>query len=133
MIILDIEVLGGSDRYRVTHGDRLLLRSSRQPLLDGARRLLAGGVLATEEIGLRRLGGDRIDLRSSVGFAARLMVEEETRTGRPAFRRWRKLRYNREGMPGVSPPVRLNSHPIPSHTPSAKIAPRGSVSEDGVS
>jgi hypothetical protein len=67
-------------------GERLLVRRSRQPLLDGCRVLLAEGVDPAAPVEMRHDGADGY-LRSTVGAAAGLTVEEGERA--PTFRPWK--------------------------------------------
>jgi hypothetical protein len=56
-----------------------------QPLLDGARALLASGFSAHTVIELRHAGSDAVAMRAVLGVAACLTVTAN-RTGRPVFR-----------------------------------------------
>ena len=85
-LILIVTPGSSSDHYAVYVGEnrRLLLASSRQPLLDGARALLAEGCQPDTLLIMRRADG--VDaLRARAGDAARLTVDE-TRT---SFARWK--------------------------------------------
>jgi hypothetical protein len=66
--------------------DRILCRS-RQPFLDGARALLALGLPPETVLVMRHAGSDTEALRSTIGAASRLTVQENDKTG-PALRRW---------------------------------------------
>ena len=59
---------------------RVLVRS-RQPLFDGARRLLAEGVAPDTALTTRRRGSPIIAMRSTVGEAAKWTVAERNRGG----------------------------------------------------
>ena len=67
--------------------DRKLLSSSRQPLLDVARVLLAEGIPPDPRIAMQHKGSATIAMTSTVGVAAKLTVEEES--DGPRFRKWR--------------------------------------------
>jgi hypothetical protein len=54
---------------------RVICRSSRQPLLDGARVLLAEGTPPDTRIGMRHAGSSHVALSSTVGAAAGLTRE----------------------------------------------------------
>ena len=67
-------------------GNRLIC-SSRQPLLDAARVLMAGGIAPDAQIEMRHAGADHVALRAKVVAAAKLRVlEGERDTAR--FARW---------------------------------------------
>jgi hypothetical protein len=66
--------------------DRLIC-SSRQPLLDAARVLLAEGIAPDTQIDMRHAGADHVALRAKVGTAAKLRVLEGTRDT-VRFARW---------------------------------------------
>lgn len=80
--------------------DGCLLCRSRQPFLDGARRLLASGYPADTIIIMKRAGSVIEALHSTVGRAAALTVSEEAYRP-PRFKRWRP-RYMGEGSPPVA-------------------------------
>jgi hypothetical protein len=60
-----------------------LVASTREPLLDGSRALLAAGVDPAVEVGIRREGSSVVALSSRVGIAAGLTVKEDG--GGPRF------------------------------------------------
>src|SRR5215813_3788937 len=66
---------------------RKLLSSSRQPLLDAARVLLAQGIPPEPPLARQHKGSATIAMTSTVGEAAKLTVEQEP--GGPRFRKWR--------------------------------------------
>ena len=66
---------------------RKLLSSSRQPLLDAGRVLLAEGIPPDPRIAMQHKGSATIAMTSTVGVAAKLTVEEES--DGPRFRKWR--------------------------------------------
>jgi hypothetical protein len=63
--------------------DRLAISRSTQPMLDGARMLLAQGADPSTPVAMRHQG-DQDTLKSTIGAAARLTVAEGER--RPTFR-----------------------------------------------
>ena len=65
---------------------RKLLSSSRQPLLDAARVLLAEGIPPETPIAMQHKGSATIAMTSTVGEAAKLTVKEEPNG--PKFRKW---------------------------------------------
>src|SRR5437588_392179 len=67
-------------------GDRLIC-SSRQPLLDAARVLLAQGIVPDSIIEMRHAGADHVALRAKVMAATRLRVREGDRDI-ARFARW---------------------------------------------
>jgi hypothetical protein len=90
------------DRWDVRHGDRHLVHSTRTPLLDGARVLLDLGTDPAATVLMKHIGSDIDCLHSTVGAAAKLVVEDD-RFGRPVFRRIRR----RPPSDGAAPPVRF--------------------------
>jgi hypothetical protein len=96
------------------HLDDRQLCISRQPLLDGARILLAEGFDPETPI-VTRHAGDAFDaMISTVGEAAKWTVRENETEG-PRFVRW-------TAFPGVRghAPMRLNERPVPNPTPDAE-------------
>jgi len=81
--------LGVGRREHTAHlpDGRKLLSSSRQPLLDTARVLLAEGVPPETSNAMQHKGSATIAMTSTVGEAAKLTVEEES--DGPRFRKWR--------------------------------------------
>ena len=85
-ITIIVAPTGIRSRYCAWIGDRLLVKSSRTPLLDAARMLSGEGVDPATRIVMRHQGKDYDALRSTVGTAAGLVVEEHDA---PRFRKWR--------------------------------------------
>jgi hypothetical protein len=73
-------------RYRITHAGRVLVESSREPLLDACRALLAQGIPGRLE--MWRLGKAHPDAAVEIERGAGLTVAETAEHG-PVFRRWR--------------------------------------------
>ena len=73
-------------KFNAMLGDLLLVGSTRQPLLDGARHLLALGYPPDTAVVMRHAGSGIDSLRSTMGAAAALTVDE---TGTPRFARWK--------------------------------------------
>jgi hypothetical protein len=65
---------------------QMLVVGSRQPFLDGARVLLKSGWNPQQVIVMRHVGSSFDSLKSTVGAAAKLTVDE---TNRPTFARWK--------------------------------------------
>lgn len=76
----------GRGRFEVRLGDLIILKSSRQPLLDAARLFQAEGFSPDDRIVMRHAGADHDALSSTIGAAAKLTVEEDNVT---RFRGWR--------------------------------------------
>lgn len=72
-------------RYHASVEGRYLV-TSRSPFLDAARVLAAQGLDPVTQIALVHAGSDRITMRSTVGIAAGLVIEEGERL---ALRRYR--------------------------------------------
>src|SRR5262249_11957774 len=71
----------------LAHHEGTLLVESHQPLLDGARRLLAMGADPDEELRMYHRDGSEPALTAPIGVAATLTIEEGN--NRPYFRRWK--------------------------------------------
>lgn len=91
----------GRGRFEARHGERVLCVSSRQPLLDVARVLLAEGMPADTRITMRHAGANHDALSSTVGNAAKLEVKEDV--DGPRFVPF----YDRDGLGRNGPPMRF--------------------------
>jgi len=88
--------------YYTARCDGRLLCRSRQPFLDSARELIAAGYPADAIMVMRHADSAFESLRSTIGTAARLTVEN-TEQGKPDFRPWRGPR-SRGAAPLIAPP-----------------------------
>src|SRR5262245_31939175 len=77
----------GRGRYAGFIGGKRIVKSSYQPFLDAARRLLRSGVTADAILVMRHAGQPTDSLRAPIGDAGRLTVDERQRSG-PRFSRW---------------------------------------------
>ena len=68
-------------------GNRVIIRATRQPLLDGARALMALGVDATAAVIMRHVGSEADCITTKIDTAARLTVKDRKRGGL-AFEQW---------------------------------------------
>jgi hypothetical protein len=89
---------GAPGCFSATVNDRLMVLSSRVPLLDACRALLAEGADANSWVIMRHAGSNIDAMRAKLGIAAKSTVEDD-RLGRPNFRRWRGLRSAGGGSP----------------------------------
>jgi hypothetical protein len=90
----------GRDRFAARLDGRLLVRSSRTPLCDAARVLIAEGADPDSIIVMRHAGSSVDSFRARLSVAAALAVEErESRA--PRFVRWRPLHVT-DGSPGTA-------------------------------
>ena len=94
---------------------RKLLSSSRQPLLDAARVLLAQGIPPETPLAMQHKGSAIIAMTSTVGEAAKLTVEEEP--GGPRFRKWRPFPASRSVRTGDESDEGLVDSPQPLTVP----------------
>jgi len=94
---------------------RKLLSSSRQPLLDAARVLLAQGIPPETPLAMQHKGSATIAMTSTVGEAAKLTVEEEP--GGPRFRKWRPFPASRSVRTGDESDEGLVDSPQPLTVP----------------
>jgi hypothetical protein len=92
-------------RHEARHRQVLLCRSA-QPLLDGARALLAAGCDPSAALVMRREGSDLDALRTRVGVAAGLTVDETN----IRFARW-KPRLSQIGQTSIAP-LRRSASPL---------------------
>lgn len=83
MIVITVDSLGHG-RFKASSGERVLVTSSRQPFLAAARILKGYGMAEDTPIAMRHRGQDYDALRSTVGKAARLTVDD--RGGWPHFK-----------------------------------------------
>ena len=102
----------GAGRFMACLGERVILKSSRQPLLDAARVLLAEGVDPKACIQMRHAGSKHVALSATVGKAAKLTVDEHSGT---VFAKWRPL-----SVSAVSPPMRFDEEGVPTLAPDAR-------------
>lgn len=98
-------------RFEVRLGDRPILKSSRQPLLDAARVLAGEGVSPNARIAIRHAGANHVALSSTIGTAARLTVDEHNGT---VFAKWKP--YPRSAVP---PPMPFGNDQVPRIPPEA--------------
>jgi len=94
---------------------RKLLSSSRQPLLDAARVLLAQGIPPETPLAMQHKGSATIAMTSTVGEAAKLTVEQEP--GGPRFRKWRPFPASRSVRTGDESDEGLVDSPQPLTVP----------------
>jgi hypothetical protein len=102
-------------QFETRLGDRLIC-ISRQPLLDAARVLAAEGVDPATPIAVRHESAEYDSLRSTLGFAAGLTIEENEKVG-PRLARWKAFSRS-----DVRAPVRLFGEPASRSTPTLEIA-----------
>jgi hypothetical protein len=102
-------------KFAARFGDRVILKSSRQPLLDAARILLTPSADPKARIAMRHSGAEHAALSSTIGRVTRLTVEDGS-NGRPRFR----ARMVGRPRPRVSPAIRY-----PTPIPGGKSPPRG--------
>jgi hypothetical protein len=97
----------GQGRFDAWDGGTLLVAGSHQPFLDTARALVSGGTDPDTTLIMRHAGSTTDALRSRIGDAARLTVDEN----RGAFRRSRG-----DGGVAAATPMRSPAHPLPAPT-----------------
>jgi hypothetical protein len=134
-IIITVSPIGRG-RFEARVGDRIILKSSRQPLLDAARVLLAEGIPPDTRITMRHAGANHDALSSTVGKAAGWMVLETPAVG-PRFARWKPSAFGdgpspnaiwqrraiRLGSAGKTRPARPPPAPPPLSRGNAPSAP----------
>lgn len=99
--------LGGS-WFEAQCSGQLIVARTREPLLDGARALLAAGYHPDTVIVLRHAGSDINALRARIGTAARFYVEESGHG--PLLRSLRKAAPRAVDRPPVAQTCRAATH-----------------------
>jgi hypothetical protein len=89
MVQIDIEPLA-SGRYRVFHGDEVLIGAARTPFFSGARALIARGQDPKDIVEMRRKGSSEIAMRGRLEHAAALTVIETGKSG-PRLSEFREM------------------------------------------
>jgi len=92
-------------------GERVILESSRQPLLDAARVLLGEGADPRTRIQMRHAGAIHVALSSTVGKAAKLEVKDDING--PRFVPFYERRQDRRN----DSPVRFDEGVVPRQPP----------------
>jgi hypothetical protein len=99
LVIIVSPASSGRFCARLAEGDELLVASSRQPFVDAARVLIEKGHDADAALVMKHAGTDTVALRSRIGTAAGLTVDERSR---PLFTRW--MPFPRAAVsPGIAP------------------------------
>jgi hypothetical protein len=84
--------------------DRIVVRRNAQPLLDACRVLMAEGCNPATPIVMRHEGSVMDALRTTVGHAAKLTVDEPADGKRPPrFRDWRPRDMGDDSSPPIAP------------------------------
>ena len=101
----------GDGKFEARCDGQLLVASTRQPLLDGARALLAAGHHPDTVVVMRHAGSEVDALTARIGTAARFYVEEGAHGP--------TLRSVRQGPPGAvdRPPIEQTRHVLSEHHP----------------
>jgi hypothetical protein len=100
IVVVEHEKRGKFEAY--IGGERVPIVVSNQPFYATARWLLAQGTDPETPIAMRHRNSPIVSMRSTVGRAAQLSVEEDRHHG-PYVRRWRPLDLDRHGNPGAEP------------------------------
>jgi hypothetical protein len=98
-IIVIVAPLDRRGRFSVRFDGRSLVSASRLPFCDGARELVRLGYQPELVLLMRHEGSSAVALRSTIGEAAKLTVEDSDR-GPPGFRAWKPF-ISPEGSPGM--------------------------------
>jgi hypothetical protein len=98
--------------------DGELLCAARTPLLSAARVLLDRGASPTDTITMRHAGSHTVAMRSTVGVAAKLTVDETSGNGTPRFRPYDAPQMSNQpppaavsGSEAIDIPADDNAHP----------------------
>jgi hypothetical protein len=131
-MLVYVEEIKRSGRYKAVLADgAVLLKSSRQPFLDGARALLAQGIDPETVLVMARKSTGAESLRARVGDAAKLTVREDDRIG-PLFVRHEPMAEEAKAAlrRDRKPPAQLNRSPL-GKTPPASGALVGPTALQG--
>ena len=79
----------GEGLFLARYGDRILRKSTRQPLLDCARVLLREGADPKAMIEMRHHGSDHVAMKAPIWAAAKLTVAERDASYGPVFEPWK--------------------------------------------
>src|SRR5262245_24904697 len=89
-ILILVEPVGrGRFSARLADSGRVIVRSSRQPFLDAARRLLDLGYHPTAVLVMRHAGSETDSVTAQIGVTAKLRVKEDRRG--PRFVQWEPI------------------------------------------
>jgi hypothetical protein len=105
MIVLIISLAGYTTRgpaFNGRVGGTTIIARSTTPFLDAARTLLAQGAAPDAPFVMRHAGQDHDALRTTVGVAAGLSVDDSG--GKPTFRAYKP--YDGRSRVAVGPPMR---------------------------
>ena len=99
-------------RYRITHAERVLIESTREPLFDACRALLAQGI--TGRLEMWRPGKAHSDMSTDIERGAALTVAETAESG-PDFRPWRPFEKDADehAFPAVPSEAAMASRDLP--------------------
>jgi hypothetical protein len=110
ILVSPIRTSPGHFEAKLESADELLVGSSRQPFADAARVVLGKGYNPASVLEMKHAESDTVALRSSLGKAAKLTVEEG-RHG-PRFVGFRTDPKTRVAAPSIAPSVgAATSHP----------------------
>jgi hypothetical protein len=118
-VVIVVALVGRRGRFRAEIAGRVIVASSKQPVLDGARVLISEGYAPDIVLEMWHANATAFALRSTIGAAGKLTVDD---SGTPRFRRWKPF-LPREGSLPIAPSEVLA---IPD-TPSALAAPKASL------
>jgi hypothetical protein len=112
-IAILVEPIDHHGRFRAYADGRMIVASSRQPLLDVARALMSQGHDPLTMLVLRHAGSGIDSLMATIGVAARLTVEErKDGTKTPRFAPWKPWE-RAERSPKIAP----RRQPVAGHRP----------------
>jgi len=105
----------GDSRFEAWCGSQLIVARTREPLLEGARALLAAGYHPDTIAVMRHAGSDVDVLTARIGTAARFYIEE---SGHGPV-----LRSVRKPPPGAvdRPPIAQTRRPVPGTVEAAEL------------
>ena len=115
-VVLITAVPLGAGRFETRCARQLIVASTREPLLDGSRALLAAGHDPDTIAVMRHAGSDVDALAARIGMAAQFYVEESAHG--PVLRSLRKASPGAVDRPPIAPTPRAHAKGNPK--PEAK-------------
>jgi hypothetical protein len=91
-----VSPVGRRGQFRAEVAGRIIVESSKQPFLDGARVLISEGYAPDIILEMWHANATAFALRSTVGAAAKLTVQDD---GAPRFRRWKPFLPRQGSLP----------------------------------
>lgn len=92
----------GRGKFSASLDGEVVVASTHEPLLAGARALLSKGASPSAVITTRHAGSAHISMRAAIGAAAKLMTVERKAGGVICFAKWQPFSRGSEARGAVS-------------------------------